>query len=545
MIFQYLPEADKLKIEKYIDKWVGSNARGLPNSLEYVLRHWDYNKEKFYHLFGDRFIIKKYIEWDLSDEDKSYRMKDALAKSDAISNFVADFKYNAAKHFSETDYCNIIDLVEVSNLSDNAYCGENFSVFEPVSGKKIQVQKGASTVKIIAKFARAWDMEEKFEKMRCAHSNIIGTNKIRGNLCLSIHPLDFMTMSDNDSDWTSCMSWTDSGKGCYKQGTVEMMNSPYAVLAYLESSTPYYLGFDEKIKDNLWNNKKWREIILVDEDFITPVKDYPFHNARLEKLAADWLAELMTEAGGTFFPPCEVEPFKDNVYRGCNYRLDFTTDHMYNDFDNLYNSCYMYLSDRLINPNNAPVKKKSPAQKLLSFVPFSKAEVVDLGTIVIHYSGVSECVWCGDYLHDEEGEFEIFDSRLLCNDCGDFIYCCCCGDDVPANDVVEFNGNTYCTYCYNENIGYDDITDDEEFYDDMRYIHLLENKNQTEKIYRGTHSIQTAVDIEDIYDTPIYRDVWTRTHYVLIDECSPELLAHFGINNESDLQDYLDHLKTI
>ena len=545
MIFQYLPEADRTKIENYIDKWVGSSARGLPNSLKYVLRHWDYNKEKFYHLFGDKFIIKKYIEWDLSEEDKSYRMKNALAESDAISKFVTNFRYNAAKHFKETDYCSIVSLVEASNLSDNVYCGENFFVFEPVSGKKIQVQKGASTVKIIAKFARAWGMEEEFEKMRCAHSNIIGANKIRGNLCLSIHPLDFMTMSDNDSDWTSCMTWTNEGKGCYKQGTVEMMNSPYAVLAYLESSTPYYLGFDGKPEDKVWNNKKWREIILVDEEFITPVKDYPFHNARLEKFATDWIAELMTEAGGTFFPPCEVEPFKDNVYRGCKYRLDFTTDHMYNDFKYLSNSCYMYLSDRLINPNNAPIKKKSPAQKLLSFVPFSKAEVVELGTIVIHYSGLSECVWCGEYIHDEESDFDVFDSRLLCDECGDFVYCRFCGEYVSRNDTMEFDGDIYCPYCYNENIGFDDISESEEFFDNMTYIYLLENKNQTGKIYYGARSVHTATDIQDIYGIPVYRDSWTHEYYILIEDCPSELLVYFNIGSEGDRQDYLDHLRAI
>ena len=38
-------------------------------------------------------------------------------------------------------------------------------------------------------------------------------------------------MSDNNSGWESCMSWRNNG--CYRRGTVEMMNSPYVIVAYL------------------------------------------------------------------------------------------------------------------------------------------------------------------------------------------------------------------------------------------------------------------------------------------------------------------------
>ena len=39
-------------------------------------------------------------------------------------------------------------------------------------------------------------------------------------------------MSDNDYGWDSCMGWMNEGE--YRLGTVEMMNSPCIVVAYID-----------------------------------------------------------------------------------------------------------------------------------------------------------------------------------------------------------------------------------------------------------------------------------------------------------------------
>ena len=92
---------------------------------------------------------------------------------------------------------------------------------------------------------------EEFEDFRIKHSRILSEKEFIGRLSLSIHPLDFMTMSDNDSDWSSCMSWRTCGS--YRRGTVEMMNSPCVVVAYLSASKPMVLDRGSHFK---WNIKK-------------------------------------------------------------------------------------------------------------------------------------------------------------------------------------------------------------------------------------------------------------------------------------------------
>lgn len=98
--------------------------------------------------------------------------------------------------------------------------------------------------------------DDEFEEFRICQSMCTNTTALEGKLCLSIHPLDYMTMSDNACDWSSCMSWQEDG--CYRMGTVEMMNSPCVIVAYLESSHPMYFS-----REATWNSKNGAPSILL------------------------------------------------------------------------------------------------------------------------------------------------------------------------------------------------------------------------------------------------------------------------------------------
>lgn len=140
---------------------------------------------------------------------------------------------------------------------------------------------------------------------------------ISSNIILSIHPLDFMTMSDNDSNWTSCMSWRDFGS--YRSGTVEMMNSASIIIAYskAEKSMNLLEGSD-KYK---WNNKTWRELFIVTKDFIYPIKGYPYHSKEFEEFVITKIAELGEKNCGF--------KYREDFCKGVSPL--FLTNNMYND----------------------------------------------------------------------------------------------------------------------------------------------------------------------------------------------------------------------
>ena len=552
MLFELLPQADVEKIEKYIDIYAGCDVHNAEVSgMGHILRHWDLAKQKLFHAFGDEFIIKQPICWEMNDEDKITRMKNAISNTDAINRFVNEFRYNAARKFPAFDeYDKVIELVNPQNMSKNIYCGDNFSVVEPVSGKKIQVQKGASIMKTLIKFAKPWGLEEKFEDMRLAHSTVLNDNHIRGNLCLSIHPLDFMTMSDNDTNWTSCMSWT-SGRGCHKQGTVEMMNSKYAVVAYLESATPYNFNPNEEDK-MYWNNKKWREIILVDNDFVAGIKGYPFHNYQLEEYCVDWAASLMTTMGAEYWPAERIEPFAWIEKHGCKFSIEFTTAHMYNDFGNtVEGDHYMYLGKDVINPNRAPVQKSTPRRSLLSFVKPEAAEIVNIGGLYYEYSGVSECVWCGCDLHDywdDAHDFEFFDSMLVCCECSGVSECQHCGEPVLMTEMIEHDGYHYCQYCYDSHFTTDDMTGEWVHEDSVTTYALLPCHDYNYGYSWNFNTMSTAIHLGNYKKSPNspnglethWAKDWTYK-YILIDDIRDDwnMLSMFSIDSEGELADYI------
>ena len=54
-------------IDTYIETFAGCS--GPKEDLEYILREWDTQKEKLYHLFGDNFILKKEIAYSANEDD--------------------------------------------------------------------------------------------------------------------------------------------------------------------------------------------------------------------------------------------------------------------------------------------------------------------------------------------------------------------------------------------------------------------------------------------------------------------------------------------
>jgi hypothetical protein len=259
------------------------------------------------------------------------------------------------------------ELMSYTTLSKNRYEGPSFTV-ELREGRKYTVSTGCKPMKALAKIAEAHNIEG-FEDFRICHSLVLNQKKSVGELCLSIHPMDYWTMSDNDCDWDSCMNWREQGG--YRAGTVEMMNSPCVVVAYLKASDPFYIS-----RGMEWNNKKWRQLFIVNEDVIMGIKDYPYHNPNIGKVVNAWLKELAEKNLGwkycdkllPYHPGEEIA--HPNYPDEKKFAFYFHTNDMYND-----TGCcnhYIYIRDTLHESGK------------------------DFYSPTINYSGKSQCVSCGE-----------------------------------------------------------------------------------------------------------------------------------------------------
>lgn len=429
-------------IESYIEAYAvgdgngnGSVHYGRRASLDYVLEPWAQAKgmSALGLMFQDSLIVSENIQFH-TPENEIY---EALDRDDRIRAFEIEYRnwiYGfeseyAAKNGYDTWHKignALWELIANRTLVENVYKGDTVSIPVPGEGHDIVIAKGCKPVKMLGKLNAAFHISEKFEAYRIAVSMALNTKIIKGNLCISIHPMDFMTMSDNDCDWDSCMSWRNCGS--YRQGTVEMMNSPYIVVAYLAASQPMSIFGQE------WSNKKWRSLYIVHPEFIGNVKGYPYQIPEVDKIVINKLKDMMAAVGfgAKFGQVTEYEYGEFPAENDRSVKLDFHTGYMYNDFGSItHYGC---------------VREDEKAAD----------------RVTIDYSGRPECMWCGG-TYDEDSE-----ENLACDYCYEETRCDCCGDRYHESSLYETgNGEWVCENCLAEY--YNKSFRDDEYYrtDDM------------------------------------------------------------------------------
>lgn len=437
--------------------WDYAHGKKPPASIPYLFRVWDENKKDLFKLLGNNLIISKEFFYKKDTGELVHDFEDRLYSSTMEERNKRDGKefYNAFFNWRNkafpyvfnTNICSLTEeqkankenyeeirdglneLINLENIVENCYKGDPFTINLP-NGKEFKVNKGCKPMRALAKLATVYDIPG-FEDFRIAQSLVTNQANLKGYITLSIHPLDYMTMSDNDCGWESCMSWQEDG--CYRQGTVEMMNSPYVVVAYLSSSN------DMCLDNYTWNSKKWRELFIVNQDIIMAIKDYPYHNQCLTRTVVDWIKELAeTNMDWSYYE----KPFKFNEddqdvikFNDTEIQLRFYTNLMYND---VFTTNYHWL-----------------------YVSRDIPEQYDL-----NYSGLSECMYCGVV---GDGHFES-ESALICNDCDSSVFCHDCGSHVDINDAYEVNGEYYCDDCYTDLFTVCEICEDSYLNEDIRFI---------------------------------------------------------------------------
>lgn len=118
-------------------------------------------------------------------------------------------------------------------------------------------------------------------------------------LCLSIHPADYLTVSEGNS-WSSCYSLTGDGGGDYASAVSSTLISRDAVVAYVIPKEEY-----EKMQENndyiYVPNKHWRTFVLINPKQMLLMKGYPYQAPTLFKQISD-LVKQMSEIPYTFSP---------------------------------------------------------------------------------------------------------------------------------------------------------------------------------------------------------------------------------------------------
>lgn len=443
---------NKLPYKKELETWIQTygeydyvNRDRYPASLEYLMRFWEEAKNEYlYKMFNGQFII----EQDFTFEKNRSELEDEMCQMINHNTFRQNY-CDWVRTFAGNDFnlrYALRDLIHYSALTSNEYEGDTFSI--SIDSNRITIQRGCKPSRILGKIAKIANIEG-YEEFRLAQSRIFNNRFSKGRLCLSIHPLDYLTMSDNDYDWESCMNWRN--KGCYHLGTVEMMNSPVVVVAYLKGSKEMPFGRNCK-----WNNKKWRNLFIVTKDIITGIKGYPYQSVEFDKACIKALQTLAEKNLGYnynnfilehSFCDAEEAAYFEDINEDINF--DFSTDYMYNDFGN-DNTTHFVLG--LNHPSD----------------------------ISCHYSGYPECMCCGAVM--DESSFDEPDT-VLCPACSGYTYCDHCGERISGEDVYELDGNVMCEECYLDCREYDPVDGEYHMRDNMEEITIIDDSG---KLTSGT-----------------------------------------------------------
>lgn len=232
------------------------------------------------------------------------------------------------------------------------------------------------------------------------------------NLVLSIHPLDYITMSDNECNWSSCMSWREEGD--YHAGTVEMMNSTCVIVAYIAQK-------DRTLESDRvgWNSKRWRQLFVVHPTCIIASCPYPSSAPEYTKAAFKELSNLASEKFGWHYQP-QLHKISDEELSDLHARTP-KGGYMYVDYLSKTSSCAIaHRTDDV--PLDEPIKYSGEAICAIC----GREEIDDHCSHVCASCRTEEgdylCDCCGRYVDDV---FTTTDDYCLCEACYDtWSYCC-------------------------------------------------------------------------------------------------------------------------
>lgn len=384
---------------------------------------------------------------------------------------------------------------------------KDLRIKDPHTGKMLVISRGEKIMRMLGKFAKLVSMEQEFEAFRIGHSRVLNTNKLKGTICLSIHPLDYATASDNANGWNSCMSWQDNG--CYRMGTVEMMNSPMVICCYLKSAQNE-ISFRYEKETYTWNSKKWRAWAILDEHQCLINRQYPYDNDALTEYCLSWIRELAAERLGWNFDETErIYGENPDHHSGSwirdDFLLQYQTQHMYNDVN-------------INGDGNLGMLRRNFAQLF-------KAQK---GRVHINFSGVAECMCCGAIVEDKEHSDTLFGP---CCDDQSSNRCYCCGDRLYDGDTFWGpDDEPYCESCYNDRFTHCQGCDEDRPLDDMMEIQLDLDEDLIEKvIHENPYKVDQYI-IDDWKRSARwgYGNIYNSS-VSLCEDCRD----HYGIDNDS------------
>lgn len=285
-----------------------------------------------------------------------------------------------------------------SSYSQYIQPGFDGSAVEELCGVTCSV--GQRTSRIINKVCRHFgvdllpDYNAKFAEL----ADALNPLSLSRTAALSVHPCDYLEMSNTRNSWSSCHNLED---GCYRAGTLSYLADESAMIFYtVDGSEDRAMYARAKIT---------REVFCYSHGLLLQSRLYPNY----EDMDTWTTYRSIVQAA---MAVCEGEP---------NYWS------LHTDMDTV--STYVETHDDAHHYTDYTYEGYHPSISLL--------KSVDTEGSCITVGSTSHCLRCSRELDDAE--------NLLCEFCNDRCYCEACGCSMSTEDGYYINGYYYCRDCVN------------------------------------------------------------------------------------------------
>ena len=318
--------------------------------------------------------------------------------------------------------------------------------------------------KLIKSFKHFVDGKAALYDLQNRASQIIQEDTVTGVLCFSVHPLDYLSSSENTYNWRSCHALD----GEYRAGNLSYMQDKSTIVCYLRGDNNVKLPmFPEDVP---WNNKKWRVLLHINEDWnlIFAGRQYPFsadcgmdlvrtwllHALHKDEQAfswCDWTDPVISEVKDSYGHDYDLKNYYV-MLRGHLYELPEVVKDAENALhfnDVLRSSVY---KPHYIAFNNRPWVK----EKYKPVYVGSNCNCLKCGTNRITNNETMMCCEC-------DLVYGTFDEET-------YAVCDCCGRRIYRDDSFLVDGDDLCDQCIKTECFYCEMCEELHYNEYREYI---------------------------------------------------------------------------
>lgn len=424
-------------------------------NIDELMKKWLEAKRDIIEAFDGKLIVEvpEPITFHLSSTEKQTRLDDFI---------------NLVEH----SYHNLPLAWFIHLNRDGFYENQVIKDYICPNGEKIN-----AGMKLLKAFKFFEQNESTLKQIQDKASMIIQGDKIEGILCFSVHPLDYLSSSENIYNWRSCHALD----GEYRSGNLSYMCDKSTIVCYLRGKEGNTYILPRFPQDVPWNSKKWRMLIFLSESWRTIFagRQYPFMSEGGLDIITPYLHKALKLMGSW-------SAWHDDVLTKYRYKNDKDSgsyDYTYKTV--IINSSFYdleklvedgkgsrHFNDLLHSGCYTPFyswQKTYRTEKPEHFIIGAAAPCIACGKEDIGLSEAMFCPSCGlEYIESEavsicdccgsrdfnDNMITTVDGSWICEYCRDneCYVCPCCDRYVFKSDAIlnQNNDSFYCPDCYNE-----------------------------------------------------------------------------------------------